>query len=66
MLLIIMHAACAAGGASGIYYYRHGRRISPWHDIPFEAGKDKNGTALLSFVCEIPRLSRPKNEVHKT
>jgi len=50
----------------GIYYYRYGRQISPWHDIPFEAGKDKNGTSLLSFVCEIPRISRSKNEIHKT
>ncbi len=41
-------------------------KISPWHDIPFTLGKDDDGSMLLSFVCEIPRHSRPKVEIHKT
>jgi len=41
-------------------------RISPWHDVPFAAGVDVRGVELLSFVCEIPRGTRAKMEIHKT
>jgi len=42
-----------------------GKRISPWHDIPFLAvGNDE--TSLLSFVCEIPLGTRQKMEIHKS
>ena len=62
----ILGAYTQANHSSGIYYYHYGKVISPWHDVPFSMGKDENGTALLSFVCEIPLHSRPKNEIHKT
>jgi len=55
----------------GIYYSYTAEdgsktKISPWHDIPFTLGKDDGGAMLLSFVCEIPRNSRPKIEIHKS
>ena len=58
-------------GDAGIYY-RYDKagtglvRISPWHDIPFTLGKDEQGVPLLSFVCEIPRGTREKFEIHKS
>jgi len=52
---------------SGALQYRYdGARISPWHDVPFSLEDDASGTPLLSFVCEIPRHSFPKVEIHKT
>jgi len=44
-------------------YAYGGRAASPWHDVPFWADADRT---LLHFVCEIPRLTRSKFEVHKT
>ena len=58
-------------GDAGLYY-RYDKegtglvRISPWHDIPFTLGKDEHGVPLLSFVCEIPRGTRAKFEIHKS
>lgn len=49
-----------------LYYAHEGKRISPWHDVPFSVAKDKHGVDLLSFVCEIPRGAREKFEVHKS
>lgn len=49
----------------GIQYSLDGARISPWHDVPFTLGKDERGVPLLSFVCEIPRDTRDKVEIHK-
>jgi len=49
-----------------IYYAYDGARISPWQDVPFTLGNDVHGTMLLSFVCEIPRHTRPKVEIHKS
>ena len=40
--------------------------ISPWHDVPFTLGDDEHGVPLLSFVCEIPRHTRAKVEIHKS
>jgi len=48
-----------------IQYSYDGQRISPWHDVPFTAGVDANGMTLLHFVCEIPRGTREKVEIHK-
>ena len=50
----------------GIQYTYDGKRISPWHDVPFTLGDAEDGTPLLSFVCEIPRGTREKVEVHKS
>ena len=57
----------------GIQYMYDGRRVSPWHDVPFEAGEDTAAfrgvtpmRTLLHFVCEIPRHTREKVEIHKT
>jgi inorganic pyrophosphatase len=52
--------------SGALQYYVDGERISPWHDVPFSLGHDALGTPLLSFVCEIPRHSFPKVEIHKT
>jgi len=47
------------------FLYR-GQPISPWHDIPFWAGYYNDDTQpLLHFVCEIPRLTHAKLEIHK-
>ena len=35
-----------------------GKTISPWHDIPLEAGD-----GMYNFVCEIPKMSLKKMEV---
>mmetsp|Transcript_9288 Transcript_9288/g.29686 ORF Transcript_9288/g.29686 Transcript_9288/m.29686 type:complete len:277 (-) Transcript_9288:135-965(-) len=53
---------------SGAVFYLVGdERVSPWHDIPFVAGQDSaTGRPLLSFVCEIPRGTSAKVEIHKT
>lgn len=49
-----------------IDYTYDGERISPWHDVPFSLGTDAlTGQMLLSFVCEIPRHTREKMEIHK-
>ena len=52
--------------ARALRYKYDGATISPWHDIPFSLGHDDNGTPLLSFVCEIPRHTAEKMEIHKT
>jgi len=38
--------------------------ISPWHEIPYSAGK-VDGERLLHFVCEIPKGTTAKMEVNK-
>lgn len=52
--------------SGGLQYFYEGRQISPWHDVPFTLGRDAGGATLLSFVCEIPRHTREKVEIHKT
>lgn len=49
-------------------YFSYGDEglFSPWHDIPFEAGRDADGTPLLHFVCEIPKGTSAKFEIHKS
>ena len=49
--------------------YKHkGSMISPWHDVDFYAGVDPLDelSKLLAFVCEIPRDTVEKMEIHKT
>lgn len=49
------------------YYDGNDHPISPWHDVPFSMGEDSTTKApLLSFVCEIPRGTREKVEIHKS
>ena len=44
--------------------YSYGDKdVSPWHDVPFWADADQT---LVHFVCEIPRLTRSKLEIHKS
>ena len=38
-----------------------GARLSPWHDIPLS--RSAGSPALLNYVCEIPRGTRPKYEI---
>jgi len=51
--------------SKAIQYSYDGKRISPWHDIPFSLG-DEDGKALLTFVCEIPLHTAAKVEIHKS
>ena len=53
-----------AEGTSEYHYFYEGQEISPWHDIPFfyRGGDDQ----LLSFVCEIPKGTTAKMEIHKS
>merc|ERR1711865_1001426 len=39
-------------------FKKDGKTISPWHDIPLEAGD-----GMYNFVCEIPKMSLKKMEV---
>lgn len=40
--------------------------MSPWHDVPFWAGYyEDEKQPLLHFVCEIPRMTHAKLEIHK-
>jgi len=48
-----------------VFYNYDGKRISPWHDIPMDAGKDEDGNQLYHFVCEIPLGTTAKMEVNK-
>lgn len=41
-----------------------GKKISPWHEIPYSAG-ERNGEKLLHFICEIPKGTTAKMEVNK-
>lgn len=51
--------------AHRINFEYRGQTISPWHDIPFSAGTAEDGAPLLHFVCEIPRMTHAKLEIHK-
>ena len=35
-----------------------GKTISPWHEIPLEAGD-----GMYNFVCEIPKMTLKKMEI---
>lgn len=48
-----------------LYYFEDSRRISPWHDIPF-SGREGQYGPTLNFVCEIPKGTRAKFEIHKS
>jgi inorganic pyrophosphatase len=39
-------------------FKKDGKTISPWHDVPLEAGD-----GMYNFVCEIPKMSLKKMEV---
>merc|ERR1712008_320659 len=39
-------------------FKKDGKTISPWHDIPLEAGD-----GMYNFVCEIPKMTLKKMEV---
>ena len=47
------------------HYFYDKEHISPWHQIPFVASEAESGK-LLHFVCEIPRGTTAKNEIHKS
>lgn len=48
-----------------VFYKYDGKRISPWHDIPMDAGVDATGAKLVHFICEIPLGTTAKMEVNK-
>jgi inorganic pyrophosphatase len=41
-----------------MYFKKDGNTISPWHEIPLEAGD-----GMYNFVCEIPKMTLKKMEV---
>jgi len=43
-----------------LFFEKDGKRISPWHDIPLYADKDKH---ICNYVCEIPRHTNGKLEI---
>lgn len=50
---------------SYVAYFKNtetGALVSPWHDIPLEAG-NLNGERTFNFICEIPRWSNAKMEI---
>ena len=49
-----------------LQYSFEGLALSPWHDLPFEAGVEEGGESLLTFVCEIPLYTFEKMEIHKS
>jgi len=48
------------------FFTYEGENISPWHDIPLVAGKSPEGDELFHFVCEIPKGTVAKMEIHKS
>ena len=44
---------------------KHGRRISPWHQIPLWVDGQEGGTNV-HFVCEVPQGTRDKFEIATT
>lgn len=47
-----------------LFFEYDGERISPWHEVPFLAGHEKD-EKLLHFVCEIPKGTTAKMEINK-
>ena len=45
-----------------LYFNQCARIVSPWHDIPLRLPHNAN-PAILNYVCEIPRGTRPKFEI---
>jgi hypothetical protein len=39
-----------------LFFDKSNKRISPWHDIPLIAGTASDGSTILNFINEIPRL----------
>jgi inorganic pyrophosphatase len=48
------------------FFSYNGNPISPWHDIPLAAGTTPEGDKLFHFVCEIPKGTVAKMEIHKS
>jgi inorganic pyrophosphatase len=48
------------------FKYDDGKIISPWHDVPLHAGTAGNGDKLFHFICEIPKGTTAKMEIHKS
>jgi len=46
-----------------MFFKLDGKEISPWHDIPLFANKEKT---LVHFMCEIPKGSAAKYEISRT
>lgn len=43
-----------------IYFYHNGKRISPWHNIPYRSVKE-NGN--IHMIVEVPKWTRKKYEI---
>jgi inorganic pyrophosphatase len=43
-----------------LFFVKDGQKISPWHDIPLFADKEKH---IFNYVCEIPRGTNGKLEI---
>jgi hypothetical protein len=52
-------------GTTEVNYFYNGEHISPWHDIPIRSSSDADDK-IVNFVCEIPKGTTAKNEIHKS
>jgi inorganic pyrophosphatase len=59
-------ANSTAGELTQYHYFYDGVHVSPWHDIPFVASQAAGDETFLHFVCEIPKGTTAKNEIHKS
>ena len=54
------------GSSYRIFYEYDGNRISPWHRIPLRASGYTDNHKIYHFLCEIPKGTSAKFEVHKS
>lgn len=57
------------GSSWRLFYEMENKTVSPWHDIPLRADEFQASVgpdALYHFVCEIPRGTTAKMEIHKS
>lgn len=52
-------------GTTEVHYFYNGNQISPWHDIPIREDIPAN-SKIVNFLCEIPKGTTAKNEIHKS
>eukprot|EP00040_Diaphanoeca_grandis_P035656 m.224750 g.224750 ORF g.224750 m.224750 type:complete len:813 (-) comp33441_c0_seq4:93-2531(-) len=54
------------GSSFRVHYFYDGQTISPWHNIPLLRHVHPDGSLNLNFICEVPRGSVRKFEIHKS
>jgi len=48
-----------------VFFQQKDKKISPWHDIPLEAGKSENNDRIFNYISEISRGKVEKMEINK-